>query len=188
MTAINGSHVELKGTCEIGVQLGDEVLEQEFVIADIGDEAVLGVDFLEEYQCQWNWQDQTLEVNQRSVKCCLPQSSYLTSRVVAEQTTWVPPRSEVVLTGCVVGIKRAPKTGLVVGQRKFMQRRGMAVAGVLAERRGHQLPVRVMNPAEEARIISKGENVALYYPVEVMEPDGLPGKFWKRNTDKYPGN
>jgi hypothetical protein len=54
VSAINGSAIRVEGSCTVILEFGNKQWSQEVVVAEIEDAGVLGMDFLEKYQCRWN--------------------------------------------------------------------------------------------------------------------------------------
>jgi hypothetical protein len=64
MSAINGSHVEIMGRCSLIVEFEGKQITHEYIVADIEDKGVLGMDFLQEYRCSWDWDEEKLHPSQ----------------------------------------------------------------------------------------------------------------------------
>ena len=59
---------------------------------------------------------------------------------------------------------------MLTGLPRFMGKRQLGVAAILARRRGRIVPVRVLNPSSRKRTVVIGDALASYQAVEVLEP------------------
>jgi hypothetical protein len=173
MSAINGSQVTVEGSCSLLLDFENTQLSHEFIIAKIGDEGVLGMDFLEKYRCNWDWDERKLQINGHDIKCNLPSPLHTIFHVVAQDDIQLQPQHETIIPGRILGSKTAPCVGLVLGQQKFQEKRGVIVAAVLATNTSSIVPVRVMNPNGVQKKIKAGEEVALYQEVDIMNGEQI---------------
>ena len=169
MFAINGSSVPVYGKCELEVVLHDHEYAHQFIVADIDEEAVLGYDFLQRYQCVWEWNTRTLIINEQESPCTM-NGGNRRHRVIIADNRQVPAYSEAIVEGWLHQ-DDAPSVGLVTGQKQFQDRVGLGVARTLVNRRGRRIPVRIINAQAFEKWIYKGTEVATFQEVEVLDPD-----------------
>ena len=82
----------------------------------------------------------------------------------------IPAKTEMVIEGRTLNSEETMTTGLVTGVPEFMEHREVGVAGLLANRRGDRVPIRLLNPSLEPKPIESGDVVATYQAVEVLQP------------------
>ena len=171
MTAINGSRVPVMGACTLVIILNGRRYKHDFIVAEIGDEGVLGRDFLRANRCQWNWEHNVLEIDGQEIRCRVPLLHDIpTEEVRAVKTYVIPARTEMVIEGQLGEGTRTLSTGMLTGLPRFMGKRQLGVAAILARRRGRIVPVRVLNPSSRKRTVVIGDALASYQAVEVLEP------------------
>ena len=173
LSAINGSGVSVLGSCELEIRLRSHHFRHEFVVADVGEEAILGVDFLRRYKCHWDWEEEQLHVGNMSISCGVsPELEKATCPIEVTEDREIPAGSEVILLGRIRHPEGAPILGMVEGKRRWGMEKGLLVAHTLVRRRKDVIPLRVMNPGERVKKIRKGEGIAQFQPVEILEAEG----------------
>ena len=168
LKAINGSSVRVGGKCHLTVGLQGRKFDQTFIVADIGDEAVLGMDFLRRYRCQWDWEAEKLVLGGVTIPCnSEPDFEKKACEVVTLEDLLVPAMSEKVVAGKVRNAKEAPVLGMVEGPTAG---EGVVlVAHCLVRRHNQLVPVRLMNPSLKDIRLARGQVVAGLHPVQIME-------------------
>lgn len=92
----NGSKIYLDGLSHITFRIGPHKVKHQFLIADINNTILLGLDFFESQQCQVDFQAAVLRIQNRVVTCCNQNGNPLKVNVQVKGKTVVPARSEVV--------------------------------------------------------------------------------------------
>ena len=65
LRTVTGEHAPIHGRGQLQLGIGSLVLPQELWVADIHDECILGLDFLQTHSCQVNLKDGSLIVGKR---------------------------------------------------------------------------------------------------------------------------
>ena len=60
MYGVGGNELATTGEVLLDVQLGDEIIRQKFIIADIKEQGILGFDFCQNHQAEWRWKDKEI--------------------------------------------------------------------------------------------------------------------------------
>ena len=95
--------------------------KHDFIVAEIGDEGVLGRDFLRANRCQWNWEHNVLEIDGQEIRCRVPLLHDIpTEEVRAVKTYVIPARTEMVIEGQLGEGTRTLSTGMLTGLPRFM--------------------------------------------------------------------
>ena len=138
-------------------------------------------DFLRANRCQWNWEHNVLEIDGQEIRCRVPLLHDIpTEEVRAVKTYVIPARTEMVIEGQLGEGTRTLSTGMLTSLPRFMGKRQLGVAAILARRRGRIVPVRVLNPSSRKRTVVIGDALASYQAVEgpgatgVHEGEGGP--------------
>lgn len=170
LTAINGSNIPVLGKCTLTIVLQGKEYKHTFLVAGVEDEGVLGKDFLSKHRCYWNWEQKTLEIDGNEIKCRVPLINDIPAvDIKAVRSYTVPPQSEIIIEGALVGVGKTMMTGMATGKTKFMKKRELGVAATLVKRHGHTVPVRVLNPSFRKKFVGIGDIVASYQAVEILD-------------------
>ena len=62
MYGVGGQELATSGEVELDIQIGDDIVRQKFIIADIKEEGILGFDFCKNHQAEWRWKDNQLKL------------------------------------------------------------------------------------------------------------------------------
>ena len=169
MYGVGGNELATTGEIELDIQLGEEIVRQRFIVADIKEDGILGFDFCRNHQAEWRWQNKelTLAKNSESVRQILSQVQK--TRVVTGKEVIVPDRCEILISGILEHASQAADVGMVEPQGTFLEKYQLGVAAVLAERRGNSIPVRLINTTDRPIKIYKNTPVAQFSPAEIVD-------------------
>jgi len=152
------------------ISLGDWKLTHTIWVADIEPEGILGLDFLRQYDCQLVLKNGCYELQfgkpseathgQPVTPSCL--------RVSVENTAAVPPRSEALLAGKIVG-QCAPVLGLLKPTARLMEVNQLTLARSLVDTSSDIIPFRVLNPTDYPCTLYKDTVAAMCESVEIVE-------------------
>ncbi|KAJ8021449.1 Retroviral-like aspartic protease 1 [Holothuria leucospilota] len=93
----DGSQIENKGTLRLDMEVGGAVLEHEVHIADIGSDAILGLDFLMNHHCFLDWHNGVIKLNGKDVTLQSKKDQAGIFRVKVTETVIVPSGHELVV-------------------------------------------------------------------------------------------
>ncbi len=151
-------------------------MTQDIWIADIQDECILGLDFLEPQGCMVNLREGTLLIGEEEIaleksadtqagKCC---------RAVLEASVQIPPCFEIVVTAKVRGLGNSTRWGILETQPGggSLLRDGLLVGRTLVDLSQPTVPVCIMNLTRRKHRVRKGVEIAHCEPVDsVMRPE-----------------
>ena len=168
MYGVGGEELKTTGEVELDVQIGDEIVRQRFIIADIKEEGILGFDFCQSHQAEWKWKEK--EITLHGVRqSTMTEEVAKTARVTMRNDIEVPPRCEIIVSGIVEHATSAATIGLVQPQQTFLEQYGVGVAATLSKRGENSIAVRLINVTEAAVKISKNTHIAMFSPATVIE-------------------
>ncbi|KAJ8024719.1 hypothetical protein HOLleu_34708 [Holothuria leucospilota] len=152
----DGSQIENKGTLRLDMEVGGAVLEHEVHIADIGSDAILGLDFLMNHHCLLDWHNGVIKLNGKDVTLQSKKDQAGIFRVKVTETVIVPSGHELVVGTQLVrrgqGIHPVDWSGtqqaILTPLLSFMERHDIVVAHSLVDAAKNVIPLRVMNPTE----------------------------------------
>ena len=143
-------------------------------IADIQDECILGLDYLELHGCMVDLADSVLHINGEEVplqktSCSLAETK--TYRAVLDSTVSLPPHSECVALAKVPGLQSGgAKWGILEPHRnETTSAQGVLVGRTLIDLHQSTAVVRLMNLTGQRRKFKKGTEIANCEPVESVK-------------------
>ncbi len=118
LRTVTGETAPIRGKGKVKLKIGSAEMTQDIWIADIQDECILGLDFLEPQGCMVNLREGTLLIGEEEItleksadtqagKCC---------RAVLEASAQIPPCSEIVVTAKVRGLGSSARWGILETQ------------------------------------------------------------------------
>ena len=131
------------------INLGDRELAHTIWVADIEPEGILGLDFPRQYDCQLVLKDGCYELqfgNHGEATHGHPVAPSC-FRVSVETTAVVPPRSEALVAGKIVG-QYTPVPGLLEPTVRLMEVNHLILARSLVDISSDIIPLRVLNPTD----------------------------------------
>ena len=157
------------------IRVGGAEIEHTLLVANISNDAILGLDFLRGHKCQVIWDEECFTVGHYRVPLQKRPEEPVICRVRLAENIVVPPSSEVFLECQVVSDDHAGKCYRTGGA--FANDHSVLVANALVETRDNRVPVRLLNPSSEAITIRKGK--------ERTQPSSNPlivSYSWNTNT------
>ena len=77
------------------IEFYDKIFSQKSVICDIGQDSILGQDFLLSYVSKINYKQYLLHIDQSGIHCQIYGNTDMTCRIEVRRTTIVPPHSRI---------------------------------------------------------------------------------------------
>ena len=90
------------------------------------------------------------------------------ARITLKQLTVIPSKSEIVTSGILEHAKDCEEMGLIQPQSHFLETHQIGVAAVLARKEENSVPMRLINTQDQAVILAKNTQVAMYVPAEIV--------------------
>ena len=162
LRTVTGERAPINGKGWLQLGIGSMEVPQELWVADIHDQCILGLDFLQSHGCQVNLKDGALIIGEEKIPLKKPPAMHeaTCSRAVLMKGVCLPPLSEAVVP---VRMDRAEvdcRWGLLEQNTAPSSLDGVIVARTLVDLRGEQLPLRVMKLSYQPQIINKGTELA----------------------------
>ena len=167
MYGVGGNELATTGEIQIDVQIGDDIIRQNFILADIKEQGILGFDFCQNHQAEWRWKDKEITLNTSSHTRVISEEKI--SRVSLKSNISIPARSEIIVSGILSQASEVKSTGMIEPQQSFSERYNVGVAAVVTEKQENSVPLRLMNITDDTIHIAKNTPVALFTPAEVIE-------------------
>ena len=139
----------VKGKCTVELEFDERRWIHELLIIDCNEEVILGMDFLNAYKLGWDWNQNCLKTDQAEIHCEMPDEISHVRRIRSVRNYTIPGRSELIIQGEIVGKGWIHEDGVITAQSKFVEKKKVIVAGVLATRQQRIVPVRLLNPLQQ---------------------------------------
>ena len=167
MYGVGGNELKTTGEVELDVEIGDEIVRQRFIVAEIKEEGILGFDFCQSHQAEWKWKGKELTLHGETRSRAVHEEKI--ARVTTRNDVEIPARCEILVSGIVEHSPDAAVVGLVQPQQTFLETHGVGVAATLSKREENSIVVRLINVTEQSVKIKKNTPVAMFSPVTVIE-------------------
>ena len=119
------------GQSKVTLCIGSNVYDHNLVVANITNDGILGLDFLEKHSCAVNLSERTLSIesNGEIIPCHKLANTAIATccKVAVLEDLEIPPRCELMVPGATVG-GIVPGTGVIEPTQLFVQRKGLLVA------------------------------------------------------------
>ena len=163
LISASGDHIPIEGTCELPIQIGSHTYSYRILIADIKFDGILGLDFMTTYSCDIFIKTLSMRIKGEQVPLIrLSQNNLdLRCKVVVAEDTILPPNSENLVAGRVIG--PTPTCNLVIIEPNFdfVQKYGVFVANALQEPNMGNIPLRVLNPSNDSLTLHQNCSIAI---------------------------
>ena len=164
---VSGQELTTSGEVELDIAIGEEIVRQKFIIANIKEEGILGFDFCQNHQAEWRWKDKELTLRTEFTKD--QKETAKVARITTKEEVEVPARCEIITSGIIEHAHEAADIGIIEAQSCFLERYQIGVASVLARKTQNSIPVRLINTSEQNILIKKNTPLALYSPATILE-------------------
>ena len=184
LRTVTGEIAPVCGICTEDITIGNFCASHHLWVADITDECILGLDFLRKHEGLLNLKDDVLQLGTQEVPLnCTSES--VCCQCVANVTVSVPPMSEMLIPARIDGDTTDNRWLLLEPENISLSHAGILVGKTLVDIRHKEVPVRVLNLANQSHQICKGTTLACCQPVLSVEagqeqgltdyPEQLPG-------------
>jgi hypothetical protein len=149
----DGRNIRFLGTVKLPIVLDDQIIWQNFVVAEIDIPVVLVYDFMFENKCVIDIPSQSLVLKNQTIKCELESQIPRLLKISLDQRVTIPGRSEIVLQA--KPLKKLPYgTTLIMDTTSpSLKKKGILVAKALYKVGEEKLPLRVMNVTDKPQIL-----------------------------------
>ena len=154
-----GNPIEVKGKTNVHIKVSKSSCYMEVIIADIDNEAILGLDFLERNNCKIDIAQGNLMIQDETIK--LDHVGYVgCSRIVAKDMVEIPPRSQRIIKASMTDSTLEEGRLCIIEPAESFLEKGSALVAKSLSYSQNEIPVRVMNITDEMCQIYPGTNIA----------------------------
>ena len=171
--ATNGTEIQIEGETRIPFCQDNCCLWTTGLISEDIEEVMLGIDWLEENDCLWDFRTGRLTIKGRPAVTLSRRSHIKCRRVIVQEYQEIPPRSQVNVTSRVTMLSpREPATNLMVETRQLKP--GLYVGRTLLEGEYRDQKVCMANTTSKPLIIPAGTYLGQAVSVKVPESENSP--------------
>ena len=171
----DGGVVRTLGSVNLCMKIGTDNLsmEHKMVVAPVEAPAVLGLDFLRAHRCILDVDGCTLRVGGAVHACRSITDMPACYHISMTETVVVPPRSEMIIPGVVLGNPHFTAAMIESGDIPLCDGR-VALAKMLVNPSNGDVPVRLMNLGNQPEILPEGLVLGSCGSVHVLADDDMP--------------
>ena len=156
LRTVTGETAPIQGRAQLQIEIGSYSVPHEMWVANISDECILGLDFLEQHECQVDLKTNALLIGGEEIPLQKPTTATITCcRVIAKEPVRIPPRAEMVIPGRV-DTQTAGEWGLLEPEGAAPSSRGLLVGKTLVNLQHGVIPVRILNLSFKEQRIKRG--------------------------------
>ena len=164
-----GEASQFIGKVDLEIKLGDHIFSHEFLLAEIKDVAILGMDFFMKHKVDLLFSKGCLKVKGDFIPCFTNKGDAKCCRISVAETVEIPPESEKIIKGQTCGPVTYDSVGIIESNENFVEKTGFLVAKVLVQNNKNFVPLRVANLSEKPVIIHKNTVAATFEPADMIQ-------------------
>ena len=167
---MTGETAPIRGKAELRLGIGVLTIPHQMWVAEITDECIWGLDFLEHHGCQVDLKEGVLLIGEEEVPLQQPQKDAepSTCRVIAQNSVNLPPRSETIVPASLMNFSGDARWGVLSPDRVAPAIDGLLIGKTLVDLQQERVPVRVLNLSDQPRKLKSGSGLAICELVECV--------------------
>ena len=192
ISVADGGKIRPVGKVTLPLEIPDVgILNQELLVAETSEPLVLGYDFFQKHQCVIDLVNNTIDIGGKTVPCCLESKLASLFRIRVDENITIPANSEMIIPAYVQHSddEVLPSEMMLEGCPKAIEKKGVFIARSLVSLGSHRIPVRVLNPSDEAKSLYKEMVLGLGSQIAKSESVNLKARSIEpeiSNTDILP--
>ena len=171
----DGQVLNVHGQCELEITLGPLKVSHLVVVADISQEAILGMDFLSEHECKIDLPRSLLSVNGIEVNMWRENETVPSvCRVALKCDELIPANHEQLVSARVIRRGSEARYNIVEPSSLFRDRTGIMLGRSLVDISSGSLVIRLCNPSDEDIELKGGMTLGVCEPIVECIPGPSP--------------
>ena len=176
---VTGETAPIMGRTTVQLTVGTFQTKQKMWVAEIADECILGLDFLQQHNCQVDLKEGVLHIGNEEVPLQQPRATEpICCRCYTTTSVTISPVSKMIVPASVEGEWRKNSKWAVLqpeGAEMTLNQQGVLIGKTLVDLQRGDIPVRMMNLSQQPQHIQQGTRLATCEPVlsvvqTAMEP------------------
>lgn len=164
-----GELVPVLGEIKIMLQLGDDYFQHDFLIADITDDCILGLDFMQKFGFIINLEGRSLKYKNIELPLFNKFESVSVRRVLLVEDVAVPAQSECIAWGKLEGDPGTQKLAMVEPIQQYAKEGVLVGRSLVLAGRRELVPIRIMNVSSTEQVLKANSVVANCENVETVK-------------------
>ena len=164
LISASGNSLNVRGRTKVNLEIGSGQFETDVVVADVDNDLILGLDFMQQHRCSIDVTCKSLTIGSQTLKMSC-RGSIGCYRIAVAENVEVPAMSETIIQGkpiCPAG----NLSGLfLIEQNEQGVRNGPELVARTLVEGNENVPVRIMNLTNEGYTLHTGANIAQMTPV-----------------------
>ena len=160
LTSVDGSPVKVRGQALMNVQIGSKLFQHSVLVADVTNQGILGMDFLQKHRMTLDFAKGKLTCDECEIKAQTRAGTHRACRVSLTEHTVLPAGTRTILQARTTK-PLADGSWLVEPLSRSPGDKPVLTAKVLIEGRGSCLPVEVLNPTDEDICLYRNTNLGV---------------------------
>lgn len=160
----DGSSTTIYGKLLVSCKVRDVPIDHEFLVAKLQDDAILGLSFLERFNCSMQFGRPILNIDGRDLMCTDQWGNPMASKVQLIRPTVVPPASETLLV-CKLNNRPHGAVGIVESSCSKLPELSLA-ASLCCPDEQQQVVVRCLNATGKPVTVNAGTVLGIYQSVD----------------------
>ena len=171
--AANGTRIPIVGETDLEFSVGDVKIQTRIVVSNVISEMILGIDFLSQNRCRWDFGRSLIELGGKWVRLRGRPGRTMVRRIYAQQNVSIPPKNVTNVPVKVMWSSLRPMAHDAALEPKTFSP-GIMTARTLLDGNVFESAVQVMNLTDKSYRVRKGIRFGQAEEVDdVHEPDGV---------------
>ena len=173
----SGEEVPAVGCLLANVDLAGAKYLHQFLVVNVAEDVILGLDFLARYNVDCDWQQGLLRLRGREVPSCreVCLGDGKLRRLATVEKTVLPANTHSMVQTKVKPRKNGtrgdrPDWGVTAPVRKPVVKHGVVAGRALVDGKADQVFIPIMNPTNTTVVLPRGTDLAFMAPVKYVEP------------------
>ena len=173
LSAADGNKMSVKGQINLSIKIGKSNFQQNTIVTKLGKlKAILGMDFLQNHNCELKLSEAELVIGHQNVKLKKHKNTTC-ARVKLSENGVIPPQSEKLVKGYIEGNCQG-EFGMIEPDKNLQQRKGLLFAKSLNNTREKEIVISVLNLNDKSVKLKKNLTVGTIDTVQVIDKQITP--------------
>ncbi|XP_062616134.1 uncharacterized protein LOC134277851 [Saccostrea cucullata] len=169
LTSANGERILVRGECPMKITVGDKTVTHNFLVANILNKCILGIDFMQQNACDILVKKMKFKIKGVEVPCVNSENLDIPfCKVLLAEDIEVPLNSEFIAPGKIENPLFTSRGARVEPTEKFVEKHELLIPKTLVKVEGEVVPIRYINCNDHSVKIHKGTVLATIENVEDM--------------------
>ncbi|XP_067949417.1 uncharacterized protein [Watersipora subatra] len=171
----DGSKLQFYGLIRLTGRVRDVPIEENFIVSQISEDAILGVPFLISHRCHVEFDQPVISIEDRKLSCTDKYGRLMVSKVHTWKKVTIPPLSEIIVAGKMSARNYVP-VGIIEGSDPHLPvARSLNQPGDQGD-----VAVQCLNPGNHPIELAAGQVIGLYTAIRA---ENVQAELWAKQED-----